>query len=99
MPMGWRPTHPGEPTPEWGRFGRTGCIVFVTIVIAIMMIAALIGATGTRREAEVDAHGGATSAGTALLIAVALDTSPPRRGCIVHSTTEQLTGAHPLPQD
>jgi len=47
MPQGWRPTHPGEPTPEWGPFGRTGCIVFVTVLIAIMVIALLIAATGT----------------------------------------------------
>ena len=88
MPMGWRPTHPGEPTPEWGPFGRTGCIVFVTIAIAIMIIAALIGATGASREAEVDAHGGATSAGTALLIAVAFDTSPP---AVAASSTRRLS--------
>jgi len=53
MPQGWRPTHPGEPTPEWGPGGRTGCIVFVTVVvIAILVIALLIGATGISREAR-----------------------------------------------
>jgi hypothetical protein len=45
MPQGWRPTHPGEPTPAWGPFGRTGCIVLVAVVIAIMVIAALFGAS------------------------------------------------------
>ena len=53
MPQGWRPTHPGEPTPEWGPGGRTGCIVFVTVVvIAILAIALLIGAVGISREAR-----------------------------------------------
>jgi hypothetical protein len=74
MPIGWRPTHPGDPTPEWGPLGRAGCIIFVTVVIAIMVIAALIGATGTIPQAEPDVHGGATFAATVLLIPVAFDT-------------------------
>ena len=74
MPVGWRPTHPGEPTPLWGPFGRTGCIVFVAVLITIMIIAALIGATRTGPEADANAHGGATVAGTVLLIPTLVDT-------------------------
>lgn len=43
--QGVRPTHPGDPLPPWGRFGRAGCFIFVAIVIAIITIAYLIGAT------------------------------------------------------
>jgi hypothetical protein len=46
MPIGWRPTHPGDLTPEWGPLGRTGCIVFTAVVLTLMVIAALIGAGG-----------------------------------------------------
>lgn len=74
MPIGWRPTHPGDPTPEWGPFGRTGCIVFVTVVLAIMVIAALIGATRSGPRTQADAHGRATFAATVFLIPVAFDT-------------------------
>lgn len=74
MPIGWRPTHPGDPTPEWGPGGRMGCIVFVAVIIAILVIAALIGVTGTGPRTEADVHGGATFTGTVLLIPVAFDT-------------------------
>jgi hypothetical protein len=51
-----------DPTLEWGPLGRTGCIVFVTVVLAIMVIAALIGATRSGPQAQ--AHGGGTFAAT-----------------------------------
>ena len=75
MPVGWRPTHPGEPTPLWGPFGRTVCIVFVAVLIAIMIIAALIGATGIGPETDADGHGGATLAGSVVCIPMAFDRS------------------------
>ncbi len=43
MPIGWRPTHPGDPTPAWGPLGRMGCLVFATAVLVILLIAAMIG--------------------------------------------------------
>jgi hypothetical protein len=43
LSIGWRPKHPGEPTPEWGPGGRTGCIVFAAVVITIMFVALFIG--------------------------------------------------------
>ena len=55
MPIGRRQTHPGEPTPEWGPMGRTGCIVFSAAVIVIMVVGLVIGAT--RAHAGSDAHG------------------------------------------
>jgi hypothetical protein len=74
MPVGWRPTHPGDPTPDWGPGGRTGCTLFITVVIAILVIAALIGATGTAPRAEADVRGGAMFTGAVLLTPMAFDT-------------------------
>ncbi len=53
MPQGWRPTHPGDPTPEWGPLGRSGCIVFSAVVIVILAIAFLVGATRSSGDSEL----------------------------------------------
>jgi hypothetical protein len=58
--QGVRPTHPGEPLPPWGRFGRPGCIVFVAVLTAIMTIAFLIGMTKPSGEAVPTASFGET---------------------------------------
>ena len=47
-----------------GRFGRTGCILFVGVLTAIMTIAFLIGVTRPSGEAAPTVFVGATFAAT-----------------------------------
>ncbi len=42
MPIGWRPTHPGDPTPKWGP-GKAGRLVIaLTVAVGIAIALAII---------------------------------------------------------
>jgi len=42
MPIGWRPTHPGDPTPRWGLSKAGRLVIAITVAVGIAIALAII---------------------------------------------------------
>ena len=42
MPIGWRPTHPGDPTPKWGLNKAGRLVIVITVAVGIAIALAII---------------------------------------------------------
>jgi hypothetical protein len=58
MPQGWRPTHPGDPTPKWG-VGRKGLLAIAITVVVGVVIALVV--MGSRAAGAADGVAGAAA--------------------------------------
>ena len=53
MPMGWRPNHPGDPTPKWG-LSRAGWLAVGSAAIAAVLIGLAIRIAGAADDPSFD---------------------------------------------